>query len=201
MGTDKALVELGGRPLIEHAMGILRGAGLPVHIAGAGDAVRARLESNTRIIPDAETGCGPLAGVCAALRSSTARYAVFLPVDVPLVPISLVLYLLRHARTAASPVTVASLNASPQTFPAVIAREALQVLEEKLRDGELRCLAAFEAAAVQLGRRISVLPVEVLVQCGQVAHPEAIPAIRWFLNINTAQDLRRASSVRTSRVS
>ena len=201
MGTDKALVEFGGRPLIEHAIGILKGAGLRVHIAGAGDSVRARLEANTAIIPDAETGRGPLSGVCAALRSSIARYAVFLPVDVPLIPTSLIFYLLRHARTAASPVTVASVNASPQTFPAIIDREALAVLEEKLRSGELGCLAAFEAAAVQLRRPIAVLPVEVLVQSGQVAHPEAIPAMRWFLNVNTAQDLCLASLVLTSRVS
>ncbi len=201
MGTDKALVEFAGRPLIEHAIETLKHAGLQVHIAGAGDELRAFLPPHVPIIPDAETGRGPLAGVCAALRSTAARYAVFLPVDTPMLPASLIRYLLRHARLATSPVTVASVSASPQTFPAVLSPETLPVLERKLHDGKLGCLAAFQAVAVELGRSLSVLPVELLVQSGQVDHPQAIPALRWFLNINSRGDLHLASSLRTSRVS
>ena len=201
MGTDKALVQFGGRPLIEHAIGILNEAGLPVAIAGAHDELRARVASQVPIIPDAESGRGPLAGICAALRSTTCPYAVFLPVDAPLIPAALIGFLLRHALIAASPVTLASMNAWPQTFPAVIARQALPVLERNLRDGDLGCLAAFQAAAAHLGRSLSVLPVELLVQSGQVAHPRAIPPLRWFLNINSPVDLRLASSLRASRVS
>jgi molybdopterin-guanine dinucleotide biosynthesis protein A len=201
MGTDKALVQFAGRALIEHAIEILQHAGLPVHIAGAGDEVRALLPPHVSIIPDSEAGRGPLAGICAALRSTTAPYAVFLPVDTPMLPPSLIRYLLRHARLAASPVTVASVSASPQTFPAVLARDTLPFLERKLHDGELGCLAAFQAAAVQLGRSLSVLPVELLVQSGQIHHPQAIPALRWFLNINSRRDLHLASSLRTTRVS
>ena len=70
-----------------------------------------------------------------------------------------------------------------------------------MRQGELGCLAGFVAAAAHLGQKASVIPVELLVQSGQVVHPEGIPAVRWFLNINTHQDLRLASSLRTSRVS
>ncbi len=201
MGTDKTLVPFAGRPLIEHAIGILKNAGLQVHIAGAREELRVLLPPNIRIIPDAETGLGPLAGICAALRSTAAPHAVFLPVDTPLLPASLIRYLLRHSRLAASPVTVASVGATPQTFPAVLGRETLPLLERKLDEGELGCLAAFQAACVQLGRSLSVLPVELLVQSGQVDHPQAIPALRWFLNINSPQDLHLASSLRTTRVS
>ena len=201
MGTDKALVQFAGRPLIEHSIDILKHAGLQAQIAGAQDELRALLPPNVPIIPDSETGRGPLAGICAALRSTDARYAIFLPVDTPTLPASLIRYLLRHARLAASPVTVVSVSASPQTFPAVLARETLPLLERKLRNGELGCLAAFQAAAVQLGRSLSALPVELLVQSGQIDHPEAIPAWRWFLNINSRRDLHLASSLRRSRVS
>jgi len=201
MGTDKALLEFGGQTLVERAIGILKSAGLPVFIAGAPAGVRPRLESYAAVVPDAEPGLGPLAGVCAALRSTWAPLAVFLPVDIPLMPTSLIVYLLRHARISGVPVTLASVNAFPQTFPAVVARDALLALERELAGGRLGCLAAFRAAALELGHTLSVVPAEVLVQAGQVAHPQALPPLRWFLNLNAADDLRLASSVRAGRVS
>ena len=97
MGSDKALVEFGGRPLIAHAVGILKAAGLAVSIAGACAENRAGLEAYAPVIPDTEAGLGPLGGICAALRSTTASYGVFLPVDVPLMAPSLIAFLVRHA--------------------------------------------------------------------------------------------------------
>jgi molybdopterin-guanine dinucleotide biosynthesis protein A len=201
MGSDKAVVELDGRMLIERAIAILETAGIPVRIAGAHDESRPHLESFAPVIPDSERGLGPLAGVCAALRSTPAEYAVFLPVDVPFMPSSLVEYLLRHARITASAVTLASINAFWQTFPAVISRRTLPILEKRLRNRELGCLSAFRTAGGELGQTVSVLPVEILVQSGQVAHPQALPPARWFLNVNSAADLRLAWSLRTGRVS
>jgi molybdopterin-guanine dinucleotide biosynthesis protein A len=201
MGTDKALVDFGGQPLIARAVDILKSAAVPVFIAGASPGARPRLESYAPVVPDAEPGLGPLAGICAALRSTRAPLAVFLPVDVPLMPTSLIVYLLRHAWISGLPVTLASVNAFPQTFPAVVARDALDALESELAGGRLGCLAAFRAAALERGHTISAVPAEVLVQAGQVAHPQALPLLRWFLNINSADDLRLASLVGAGRVS
>ena len=90
MGTEKSLLDFGGRPLIAHAVGILAAAGLPVSIAGAHAEARSRLEPYAPLIPDTEPGLGPLGGICTALASTTAAYGVFLPVDVPLLPGSLI---------------------------------------------------------------------------------------------------------------
>jgi molybdopterin-guanine dinucleotide biosynthesis protein A len=201
MGSDKALVRFGGRPLIAHAVGILKAAGLPVFIAGARPEVRASLESFAPVIPDMAAGLGPLGGVCAALESTGAAYSVFLPVDVPLMPSSLIEYLLRHAMVTGSFVTLAAVNGLAQTFPAVISRDAAPALERELSGGRLGCLAAFQTAAGGPGQKVCALPAEVLVQSGQIAHPDALPVVRWFLNINAAADLGLASLVRASRVS
>ena len=200
MGTDKAWVIFQGRPLIEHAAGILSEAGLPVSIAGARDDAAARLVSCAPVIPDAESGLGPLGGICAALASCASDFAVFLPVDAPLLPPSLVVYLLRHARITESAVTLASLNGFPQTFPAVIARRALPALQKELHNRRLGCLHGLRAAARELGHELAIVPAEVLVQSGQVSHPNALPVLRWFLNINAEPDLRLASSLRLPRV-
>ncbi len=201
MGSDKALVEFGGRPLIGHAVAILKAAGLSVSIAGARAENRAALECYGPVISDTEPGLGPLGGICAALRSTGARFGVFLPVDVPLMPSSLIAYLVRHAQITGTLVTLASVNDSPQTFPAVASRDTLPLLEAELGKGRRGCLAGFQTAAAALGQRICSLPAEVLVQSGQVAHPDGLPVVRWFLNINAAVDLRMASWLRSSRVS
>jgi len=104
MGVDKALVHLRGRPLVEHALEILRGAGLAASIAGA----RSTLSAFAAVVEDVEAGKGPLGGICAALASTSAQRAVFVPVDLPLLPSSLVAYLVRHAEITGRAVTLAS---------------------------------------------------------------------------------------------
>ena len=188
MGEDKALVRLGGQPLVVHALEILRGAGLTASLAGGSSA----LASFAALIADFQPGQGPLAGICAALASTSARMAMFLPIDLPLLPASLITYLLDHAHKTGRPITVPSVNGFAQTFPAVLDRIVLPELERELSAGRLGCFSAFQAAAANLGSPIGVVPVETLIQAGQIAHPEGLPATRWFLNVNTPEGLRLA---------
>ena len=88
---------------------------------------------------------------------------------------------------------MASVNGFAQTFPVVLDRAVLPMLLRELQSGRGGCFSAFQAAAAGLGEAVTVIPVEPLVQCGQVAHPRSLPATWWFLNVNTAHDLRRAA--------
>lgn len=191
MGTDKALVELAGRLLIQHSLDALREAGISAAIAGA----RPGLREYAPVIEDSKPGLGPLGGVCAALRSSTARWLVFISVDLPLIPASLIRVLLDRAQITESAVTLASVNGFPQTFPAIIDRAALPVFETELAAGRGGCFAAFQAGAAALGQTASVLPVEYLAQTGAVSHPYGLSPVLWFLNVNTPSDLDRAERV------
>lgn len=191
MGEDKALIPLAGRPLVEHALTVLRQAGLAVWIAGA----RSPLADFAPVVEDAQLDLGPLHGICAALASTLARRAVFVSVDTPLLPASLIAYLVDHARITGSAVTVPSLNGFAQTFPAVVDRAALAALRQELEAGRGGCFAGFQTAAAALGRLMNIVPVELMVQSGQVAHPGGLPAALWFLNINTPQDLCRAEGL------
>lgn len=191
MGTDKALVQLGGKPLVEHALAILRAAGLSASIAG----MSSPLAAYAPVVADHAPALGPLSGVCAALASCTARHAVFVSVDQPLLPPSLVVFLLRNARITGATVTLASVNGFAQTFPAVVDRSALPALETALKEGHRGCYSAFQTAAKQLDVPLSILPVEMLVQAGQVAHPDGLPAAFWFHNVNTLAELQRAEDL------
>jgi molybdopterin-guanine dinucleotide biosynthesis protein A len=190
MGTDKALVELGGQLLIVRAIAILREAGLDVAIAGSHSA----LDAYAPVVADDESGLGPLSGICAALQSTSAQHAVFLSVDLPLIPAGLIAYLLAHAQITGRSVTLASIAGFPQTFPVVLQRSALPVLKDELQAGRRGCYSAFRAAAAARQEPVSILPVEMLVQSGHVAHPEAIPHLRWFFNVNSESDLRLAAA-------
>jgi len=191
MGRDKALVELAGCPLIEHALGILHEAGLTASIAGS----RARLEKFAPMIEDPEPGLGPLAGICAALASAAARYSVFLSIDAPLIPSSLVAHLLHHARVTGQAVTLASVSGFAQTFPAVLDRAILPALLIELAAGRRGCYAAFETAAAAAGQIVSIVAAELLAQCGQAERKDALPPARWFLNVNTPGDLEQVRRI------
>ena len=191
MGRDKALVEFGGEPLVARAIGIMREAGLEPRIAGA----RATLDVFAPVIADAEPGRGPLGGICAALAACAEQWAVFLPVDLPLLPASLIAYLLRRAQVTQSAITLASVGGFAQTFPAVVDRAVLPALEAELDAGSLGAFAALHAATAALGQRVQTVAVEYAAQAGQAAHPEGLPAGLWFLNVNSPAELRRAEAL------
>jgi molybdopterin-guanine dinucleotide biosynthesis protein A len=199
MGRDKALLEFAGRPLIAHALAILQKAGLPAKIAGAIPPARASLQAFAPVVEDATPGLGPLSGICAALAATSARHAVFLPVDLPLLPPSLLVFLLRHAQLTGAAVTIPSLSGFMQTFPAVIDRAALPALQGALDSGRYGCYAAFKAAAVALGQPLGSVAVELLAQSGQVSDPRGLPPIRWFLNLNAPDDLACADALQSVR--
>ena len=193
MGQDKALVELAGRTLVEHALDILQRAGLTPQIAGA----RTDLSRFAPVIPDetGQSGQGPLAGVCAALSACRSRLAVFLPVDLPLISPGLIEYLVHHAVVTEAAVTVVSVAGFIQTFPAVVDRAAMPSLQTCLHSEDRNCLKAFRSAAGVLPGGFSALPLELLVQAGQVRHPLGLHPSQWFLNVNSPRDLTRVTAI------
>jgi molybdenum cofactor guanylyltransferase len=191
MGRDKAMVEFEGRPLIEHAIDLLQGAGLTVSVAGG--AVH-HLEKLAPTVEDVGSSQGPLGGICGALKATPGSWAVFIPVDLPMLPASLLSTLQRIAQITGDPIVVPSVNGFAQTFPAVVHRNTLPALNAELQSGRRGCFAAFQAAANSLGKSIRVVAAELLVQTGQVKHSRGLPAVRWFFNINSPSDLALAHS-------
>jgi molybdenum cofactor guanylyltransferase len=195
MGRDKALLSFAGRPLSAHALSILREAGLAAAIAGVNPQADGVLASFAPIVEDSQPGSGPLGGICAALAAVATRYAVFLPVDLPLLPSSLIAYMLHHAQITGLAVSVPSVNGFSQTFPVVLERSVLTALQNDLHSGQRGCFSAFQAAANGMGQPVASISVELLVQSGQITHPLGLAAAHWFLNMNTPQDLHRAEAL------
>jgi molybdopterin-guanine dinucleotide biosynthesis protein A len=190
MGSEKALIQLAGEPLVVHAIRILRKAGLAARIAGA----RSPLDRYALVVPDTEPDRGPVGGICTALAFTAAKRAVFLPVDMPLLPAALVLLLLETAQSEDSIVTVPALGGFVQTFPAVVDRAALPWLRAALENGRAGCFQAFQAAAAGVGQTVGVLAVEDAAKQSKLAEVPALPINDWFMNVNEPADLARAEA-------
>jgi molybdenum cofactor guanylyltransferase len=198
MGRDKALLEFEGRPLAAHALDLFQEVGITAMIAGAAASGRAALVKFAPVIEDASSGLGPLSGICAALLVTSARYGMFLPVDLPLLPASLLIYLLRSARITRSVATICAVSGFTQTFPVVLDRAALPALKNELDSQRYGCFSAFQAAAATAGQSVRSVAVELLAQTGEVCDPLGLPPIDWFLNLNTPDDLERAEVLRVT---
>lgn len=195
MGTDKALAHFAGRPMIEVALATLAAAGLSARIAGS----RSPLAAWAPVIPDTSPGegtsAGPLSGVHAALSATHAEWNLFLTVDTPLMPTSLLTCLLERARSTGSPVTACSLNGRLEPFPVVLHRESLPVLQEVLQSGQRACRLAWRAICSSQDQVLQPVAVENLVQCGGVRDPAGLPPVFWFQSANTPADLARLNHI------
>ena len=187
MGSDKALALFRGVPLIQTALQTINAVGIPARIAGS----RSDLSSFAAQIPDTFAETGPLGGIHAALSISDAEWNFFLPVDLPLMPSSLLACILQRAMLTGAPVTAVRLNGRIQPFPVVLHRAVLLSITQRLEAGNSACHTAWQSIPADLGFSLDVAPVEYLHQCGHCSHPRGLPPALWFQSANTPAELSR----------
>jgi molybdopterin-guanine dinucleotide biosynthesis protein A len=182
-GVDKALVPLGGRPLIAHVLARLAPQCPVIAISAAGDPARFA-GFGLPVVADATYDfAGPLAGILAGLDAAAAAAPPFdlvlsVPVDTPALPRDLVARLMAARQAEQAEVAMAASAGRPH--PAV----ALWPIgcREDLR----RALAAGERQGRAVAQRYRLA----------VADWSALP-FDPFLNINTPADLAGAEAVLT----
>lgn len=80
MGTDKALLELGGVPLVVRAAKLVESVARATTVIGLPERFR---EFHLRAIADDWPGAGPLGGIATALRASEAPWNLIVACDLP----------------------------------------------------------------------------------------------------------------------
>ena len=143
MGAPKALVELGGRPLVAWALAAALEAGLEAVVVAKPGSPLPPLD--VPVWPEPEQPFHPLAGVVAALERAAPRAVVALACDMPFVPAELIARLAALDAVAAAP--------AGEAFPGRYERAALPILRAGLeREAPLReVLAELDAVEIDPG--------------------------------------------------
>ena len=154
MGQDKAELRIGGSLLIERAISKLRDLCDEVVVVGRGE-----IYSASRALPDLHPGCGPIGGIEAALRDAREAWAIFLPVDMPLLPGGLVRAFacdwLLAAQTGAR-VGMAEIDGEVQPLLSMVHRELRPFLTGAIARGQFRVRPVLAAAAAELAAQRGV---------------------------------------------
>lgn len=194
MGRDKAMLELDGRPLIEHALCKLRALGFSPRIAGS----RPDLGAFAAVIPDRHSQAGPLGGIEAALAASETDQNLFLPVDLPWLPVEFLRWMIERADGTEALATIPRLQARPQPLCAIYSKALLPSAQAALRANDTKVMRAVEYAATTAGLRIDSFDVETIAAAQSWNQPLVLH--RWFENINTSADFEKAALEQTARI-
>ena len=185
MGRDKALLAIDGRPLVEHALELLRSLGLSPRICGS----RSDLVRFAEVVPDNFPQSGPLAGIEAALAVSDSELNLFVPVDLPGLPRGFLQWMMTRAERSQAIATIPRYGGRFQPLCAVYSRRLLDGLRRSLATGDCKVIVALHEAAACLGEALDAFDVESVASALPPAEwPSHPPLADWFRNVNTPAD-------------
>jgi len=176
MGTDKAFVELEGKPLLTRMLALALTVTTDVQIVGS----RSKFANYGQVIEDRFPNHGPLGGIHAALRSSTTDLNLMLAVDMPFLQWDFLRYLVEQAaRNQSAVVTLPRAQGNWQTLCAVYRKPFLHLAEDALREGKNKIDPLFS--------KVEVRAIEEAELLRQNFSPD------MFRNLNTPEELQEAS--------
>ena len=138
MGSDKSLLRLGGRTMLQHIQAQARRTGLPVRV----------------IRRDLVPRCGPLGGIYTALKGSLAKAVVFLPCDMPLISPELISWSVVQSSQAEPPTLSMKASCSRAVFtrsgrtagfPFVLPKVTLAIVKKRVESRLLSIQSLAEA--------------------------------------------------------
>jgi molybdopterin-guanine dinucleotide biosynthesis protein A len=199
MGTDKSLLPLARKPLIQHAVAKLRRLCADVHILSSNPS----LSAFAPLVPDIHPDCGPIGGIEAALTHSANDWNLILPVDVPFLPTAILQSWAAEITSGEETARVALFTADGRPQPAVclLHKQIAPSIAAAVALGEFKLLSVLEASAEVLALQDNQ-PLEKFLrispigpdQClGINATQHAIEYL-WFANLNTPGDFARAEA-------
>ena len=174
MGREKAMLELGGRTLLERALQLALTVAAEAMVVGS----RGEFERYGRVLEDVYPGQGPLGGIHAALWASPTDLNLILAVDTPFLEARFLEFLVAQARESGAVVTLPRTADGFHPLAAVYRRAFRETAEQALAEGRNKIDALFAQVETR------VLEEEELRRFAFA------PAI--FENLNTPEELERA---------
>ncbi|HZP36987.1 MAG TPA: molybdenum cofactor guanylyltransferase [Methylomirabilota bacterium] len=173
-GRPKALIELGGRRIIDRVADVVRAVTDDALIVTNRPELYASL--GLPMVPDAFPGHGALGGVYSGLRAASGDVAFTVACDMPFLMVEVAR--LVTSRAGEADVVAPRLGGRWEPLHACYARSCLPPLEARLRAGRL--------AIVDFYQDVRVLAVPETAVARHRA-PEIV-----FMNVNTPDDLEAA---------
>ena len=178
-GAPKALVELGGRRLIERVVGVVREVVDDVLIVTNTPDLYRFLD--VPMVPDVFVDHGSLGGIYSGLAAASGDAAFTVACDMPFLHPAVARLVVERAGEA--DVVIPRAADQLQTMHAVYGKGCLPHMEARLRAGRLKIVGFFDDVRV-----LEVSEAEVM--------RHADPAL-VFMNLNTPEELERARAMIT----
>ena len=208
MGRDKALLELAGKPLVQHAVVKLQRICAEVHLLGN----RNELAVYGPLVRDVHEGRGPLSGIEAALEDSQYDWNLFMPVDMPFLPAAFLGWWVPMALARAKEgmrMAMLTVDERPQPALCLLHKDVLPFVKQAMEQGGFKLFRVFEEAERELSVRtgvssgvlfnlpwsvdqqLTVLPGENYPWCKLTKEQDAARRL-WFANLNTPEEFAEA---------
>ena len=173
MGLNKAFLKIGPDRLIKNITAKLKTLFPEVLLAGNDPEPYGSL--GLPVVSDVYRGCGPLAGIHAALTAAANPYVFITACDMPFVDLDLVAFLVKNA--PGYDVAVPRLGAYLEPLCTVYGKGCLPAIEASLNKGQYKVTAFFPEVAVKYFDREELSRFNL---------------DRIFFNLNSPKDLKKA---------
>jgi molybdenum cofactor guanylyltransferase len=209
MGTDKTLLQLAGKPLIEHTVTKLHRVCAEVHILSSNPA----LAAYGPLVPDIHPDCGPVGGMEAALTQSRRDWNLFLAVDLPFLPSAFVHGWATHWMQCANDgarIRLFSDEGHPHPTFCLLHKDVLPFLSGAISARNLKLMRVLEEAGSELERQRGLSPGTALWNAavkeppgrgedmsrawGAITPAQEEARSLWFANLNTPDDFALAAA-------
>jgi len=173
-GRPKALMELGGRRIIDRVVEVLRGVTRDVLLVTNTPELYATL--GLPMVPDVFPDHGSLGGIYSGLKAAPGDAAFTVACDMPFLIPEVARLVIDRADLA--DVVVPKIAEQFETLHACYAKACLAPMESRLREGRLKIIGFFEDVRV-----LTIAEAEV----ARFRAPELV-----FMNVNTPEEFARA---------
>lgn len=175
MGRPKALLEIGGQPLLARTVHLLASVCSSVTVVGTPELFR---DLGFTVVADERPDLGPLGGILTALALTSSDWNLVVACDLPYLTADWLRYLVRRALRSSARVVLPQSGSGPEPLCAVYHREAASAIRAAIDRGELKVTRGFEALPVE-----HVTPAEI-----RLFDPRGV----LFQNLNTLDEFERA---------
>jgi molybdopterin-guanine dinucleotide biosynthesis protein A len=174
MGTDKAFLEIDGKPLIEHILRVfLERFEQTIIVTRNPDRYRGLYAA---VATDALAISGPLTGIYTGLLHARTEHIFVAACDMPYLNSRLIAYMEQQA--GAFDAVVPLINGLSEPLHAIYHRRILPVIQELLRNDERKVARVLERITVRYLSEAEIIQYD--------------PQMRSFKNLNTPEEYKEA---------